>query len=419
MRVTSILSVLTMASLWTACGTDSGGDATTSKPGEITETIVTAPPPLVPTHIDAGLLTAGSAALDLVAVGLAPTVVLNTDNGTLSDLEIVNNVATLVNTRPLPQGVLLTTVPQIAGIADLAVISATEFLLERDVILYVEGTRPLVIAVSKDARIYGTIDFRGGRLKTFEPGPGGYAGAEGVNGANAGKGPGAGQFRADCGGGGAGHRDPGGNGGGCGSGGSPASNPELKPLIGGSGGAAGKAANGNNSAGGGGGGAMMIAAAGTITVDTTAVLNAGGKGGQASSLWGAGGGAGGALLFEAGKLVIRGALVANGGGGGGGGAIPQPVQPGQPTSTNGNRGDASKVATAGGKNPSAMEVGGKGGAGDGKPTDGVNNGGGGGSAGRIRLCSMDTPQIRGVISPTPAILVGDCVNDVNMTAPAM
>lgn len=396
--------------------TSSGGPGGSGTTAQILASEDSAALPLVPTRLPLSLLSEAGGNFEIIAGAAYAPRVLNTDDGTIGTVAIVNNVATVVDPVALPPGVKFNVISQGNGVAELAVISADTIRLDREATVYVEGSRALVFAVKQDITIDGVLDCRGTRRERFASGAGGFDGASGINGNTGGKGPGGGSWVANCGGGGGGHRDAGSNGGGCANAGSPSSNPELTPFIGGSGGAAGKAANNAYSQGGGGGGATMMAALGTVTVSPAGVINCSGKGGAASTLWGAGGGAGGAILIEAGKLVVQGSIVANGGGGAGGG---MGGMQNQILSTNGYHGEASKLPANGGKDPQGLEVGGKGGATDGKPTDGTNQGGGAGSSGRIRLCSMNTPQVRGIISPTPAILVGDCAGTPEMPAPSM
>lgn len=213
---------------------------------------------------------------------------------------------------------------------------------------------PVVLLVSGNATIAGTIDISGRKAADSfgagsgnvaddglpgDGGPGGYGGGRGgltdvsptgtPRGGQAGTGPGGGRPSSNnlndsgCWGGSASFATqgtrPGSN---CGSvtAGTYA-NPELLPLIGGSGGAGG---NGSTSAGGsgggGGGGALLLAVSGTLNV-TGSILANGGAGGDYGASYGApgvgsvgGGGSGGAIRLVATTMSGNGTINAIGAG---------------------------------------------------------------------------------------------------------
>ncbi|MBL8511858.1 MAG: hypothetical protein JNM52_09445, partial [Betaproteobacteria bacterium] len=205
---------------------------------------------------------------------------------------------------------------------------------------------PVVMLVSGDATIAGTIDIRGQNAASTsnilfasnpgEGGPGGYLGGRGGRNSagGAGLGPGGGgaglAFSSSFGGGG--------SGGGYSVAGSSVATPNLaggiaygttilQPLLGGSGGGGGYSPNINISAlglgGGGGGGALLIAASGTFTLPSTGkILATGGAGGNdpvSGGGGGGGGGSGGAIRLVAPTVSGSGTLDVLGGNRGGAG----------------------------------------------------------------------------------------------------
>lgn len=208
---------------------------------------------------------------------------------------------------------------------------------------------PVVLLVSGDATIAGTIDVRGKTSADVgaggsgsvgddgapgSGGPGGYSGGRGglsdanpLGGAGAGPGGGRGGVKAcnntyPLGGGGAGHAGAGDEGysnycGGAGNAGIAYGSAALLPLVGGSGGGGG--AGGSSfagSGGGGGGGALLIAASGTVNVTGTIAGNGGAGGNSSGAGCGitGGGGSGGAIRLIATTIAGNGVISAVGGG---------------------------------------------------------------------------------------------------------
>ena len=178
---------------------------------------------------------------------------------------------------------------------------------------------PVVWLASGDVDISGVVVLDGapgGGGSTFvppgpggyaTPGPGGFSGGRGaidagVSPANAGFGPGGGQFLGPFTDGAGGYGTPGGGQGGGGTYG----NEGVFPLIGGSGGAG----EGwyQNRGGGAGGGAILIASSGTISLNGQIWSRGGGSGGVS------GGGSGGAIRLVADSVQGLGILRAPGGG---------------------------------------------------------------------------------------------------------
>lgn len=267
---------------------------------------------------------------------------------------------------------------------------------------------PYAIAIVTDRHIgvNGPLNLEGA-CTDRTGGPGGFSGGTLRNGGGGpGGGGGGGAGSTGAGGGGAGGADNGGTGGAQTqpiAGGPPNGDVGITMLVGGSGGGAGNAMSLNASAhGGGGGGALQLVANGDIAI--TGSINAGGCGGApgvAGPGGGGGGGAGGSLLFEAPTIVATAPIAANGGGGGGGGA----------SGTQGVAGGLGGNVASGGM--SLQGGGGAGGALDmaaGSPGEGMiqNNGGGGGSVGRIRF-ETRTGGLGGAatISPQPVTVPAD------------
>ena len=230
---------------------------------------------------------------------------------------------------------------------------------------------PVVLLVSGDATIAGTLNVSGkssadvgaGGTGTIgddgapgDSGPGGYGGGRGgpagnspaVNSGGAGLGPGGG-FSGNglvpntCYGG---NTVVGGSGGGFGAGGAAVAAlcqqttpvgggtygaSTLLPLLGGSGGGgAGGGVSFFGSGGGGGGGALLIAASGTVNVTGSVLANGGASGisvgaGSGSS---GGGGSGGAIRIVATTIAGNGAISAAGGGAGTATSVAYIAQPG-------------------------------------------------------------------------------------------
>jgi len=280
-------------------------------------------------------------------------------------------------------GIPFATEDQPAPGADLGVVVLRNLELLPGATLSTRGRRALVLLVSEEVLVEGTIDV-GANGRT--PGPGGGAGGDrredgghpgggergdldGVFGGQQGGGGGGGHAAA----GGPGGTDDGGIGG---DGGVLVSDPEGEPLVGGGGGAGGADVD-DGGPGGGGGGAIQISAGERILVRSAGILRAPGAGGARSGEGAGGGGAGGTIYLEAPTVTMNGVLAANGGGGGGAGD----------GSTSGTRGQDVADRTPGGNEGPGNGNGGLGGGGgglDGLPGgDGEPGGGGGGAAGRV------------------------------------
>jgi hypothetical protein len=280
---------------------------------------------------------------------------------------------------------------------ELCVLAMASLDIRPGATLRAVGSRALVLLVSGEVSIAGTLDV------------GGYGNQPGAGGGDVGQssvgspeacagGDGEGEGYRDSGGGGGGHGGAGGFGGQAGSGEDVASrgaageahgNDDLTPLRGGCGGGNGSGSRGGDSSGGAGGGAVQVSSATAVRVTGIGGIAAGGGGGAGGrpSHAGGGGGAGGAVLIEAPLVEIENNVIiaANGGGGGGGGTN---IEAG----IDGPDGGFSFVESPGG----AAGAGGTGsdGAAGGfyKTHDGnsalpaiFNAGGGGGSVGRIRI----------------------------------
>lgn len=225
------------------------------------------------------------------------------------------------------------------------------------------------------------------------------------------------------GGGGGGARDKGGDGGpsnmagATGLGGASCSSGSTTiPLRGGAGGGHGAGSSSNH--GGGGGGAIALVAMESISISGT--VGAPGAGGDAgagtspSGEAGGGGGSGGAVLVEAPVVTISGEVTANGGGGA------------SPTGVDGVRGSLTSASPASGGSftgPGGTTTGGRGGAGSQSPDGGgtysyddglgtptsivVRGAGGGGSAGRIEIKSINRTTTGSVLSPSATLSTAD------------
>jgi hypothetical protein len=309
------------------------------------------------------------------------TTVIDTDSGTITTPSGVLPGSASYQ-RLIPRG----------DLPSLRVIGFTTILVPEGARIEVVGSAGLVLVASTDITIGGELVSTGQTDGT--PGAGGYpGGGSGASGGGSGGGqPGELTLLSSSGGGGGGHAAPGGagesfNSNDGGAGGAEAGVPGLDPLEGGSGGGYGSEGLGNGG-GGGGGGALMLLAGSLVEILDSGVVNVGGGGGSGAAGAG-GGGAGGAVLIEAHDCSIAGILAANGGGGGGGGATPASGTSGQP---------GADPAPGGGQG------GGAGGAGtelQGSPGDGngVFGAGGGGAAGRIRVNTVTSASVTGVVSP--------------------
>ncbi len=329
------------------------------------------------THIgDDDLLLQGT--IDLSTEG---DVLVDTDDG-----EILVDGATLrgpgIGTIA---GIPFATEDQPAPGADLGVVVFRNLELLPGSTLTTRGGRALVLLVTEEVIVQGTIDV-GANGRTAGPG-GGTGGDRRRDGGQ----PGGGQ-RGDLdgilggqqgGGGGGGHAAAGGrggtdDGGTGGNGGVLIPDPEGEPLVGGGGGAGGADVD-DGGPGGGGGGAIQITAGTRILVRSAGVIRAPGAGGSRSGEGAGGGGAGGTVYLEAPTVTMNGTLAVNGGGGGGAGD----------GSTAGSRGQDVADRTPGGTEGPGNGSGGLGGGGgglEGLPGgDGDPGGGGGGAAGRVVL----------------------------------
>ena len=304
-------------------------------------------------------------------------------------------------------------------------IALPKLTVPKAAVLTVTGERPLILLVSEDVTIDGTIVAAG---RGPEPGPGGGAGGVrtgallGVDGEGLGGGKVCTCLEVsfdDCGGGGGGFGTAGGRGGdestGCQTPSAGGNVYSGTGLVGGSGGASGHdgtTPENVSGTGGGGGGAIQISSQREIRVDG-AIDAGGGGGGAAQLLWltgasgtgGGGGGSGGAIVLEAALITGTGWLTANGGGGSGGAR-------GDPGGSSGAGQDAT-VGSTPAKGGAALGTGGVGGdgaaglspakAGDASPQN-SGAGGGGGGLGRIVLhwhkasYPAPTPKTSGLVS---------------------
>lgn len=307
-----------------------------------------------------------------------------------------------------------TIVPQTTGGPDVCVRVFAGLEIAGEATWTITGEHPLVVLVTGEVIIDGTIDLSATRTT---PGAGGgrggtaSAGATGVR--PGGRGGGSSDFYEDGGGGGGAFCGAGGDGGDGGnadggSGGDAVSNTyTLEPLDGGSGGgfARGEMSGGvdSSASGGGGGGAIQISSRTSIAVRGAILAGGGGgEGGGATTDFfqnyggGAGGGSGGGILLEAPAIAIEsGARVWTTGGGGGGSAdgeqrtgpdIARPGGPGGDGRTTGGRA-ARGVEGGGGYGADGGESGGGstdgGGNGESNSNGSANGGGGGGGVGCI------------------------------------
>lgn len=296
--------------------------------------------------------------------------------------------------------------------------------------LRVVGARAAIILAGGAIAVVGAIDVgagqRPGNLDCREcAGAGGGTGATRTAAATGCAPGGAGSYDLatfETGGAGGGMSTPGANGGDAGASGGAAATiatcagPTLIPLGGGGGGGRGGYDTGGmfgGVSGGGGGGGLQLSSLTSLTVTGTGDLYAGGLGGagSATNYGGGGGGAGGGLLLEAPIVTIADTanVTANGGGGGSG-----------RLANVGDRGNRSTSRAAGGAGDGIGSDDGRGGVGGVAaavgtasllPTPGHGSvdgtGGGGASAGRIRVNTgpATTPVIAGTttISPAPSI----------------
>ncbi len=215
---------------------------------------------------------------------------------------------------------IIDTVAQGGGAADLLIITVTNFEIASNSRLRLIGPNPVVIISTGDMDISGRLQ---ATRVGVQPGAGGNidincSTGAGTNGALQ---PDENGRIGGSGGGGAGF----GTAGGFGArvvtsaddnspGGTAALVQTLEPLRGGCQGGNG---GGDGGEGGFGGGAIHLAAAGTISIDgLVSASGSGGRGVSGVDSGGGGGGSGGAVLIQAGTLVNNGIITINGGGGG-------------------------------------------------------------------------------------------------------
>jgi hypothetical protein len=313
-------------------------------------------------------------------------------------------------------------VTQTEGAPELCVLRASKIEIKKGSTVRVSGSRALALLAVRSLIIEGTLSVSAARAT---PGPGSMRTGSGAGRTGVGRLPGGtpaqqlSELPANAGGGGGGHATRGAAGGtapgqcgpmvACsmpGDGGDAYGNDVLVPLVGG-------APGGRNSASefssrrtdpGGGGGAVELVACEELELGEEAIVEAGGGGGagggpgQMQSVSdtpgaGAGGGSGGAILIQTRVLRVHAGalLVANGGGGGGGATRKGAPGAGEQAGANGQDGQRSRTAAAGGKAAGDSFPGGAGGAIESPAPGGAARlpmqaaGGGGGAAGRIRI----------------------------------
>jgi hypothetical protein len=258
---------------------------------------------------------------------------------------------------------------------EAAVLPLQSLTIPAGVTLRIAGRRPVILAVSGEVVINGSIVAVAGAVSKWFAGGATWRTAAYLSGLCP-------IETLSGGGGGSRSTDDSGGGGGafCGKGGSsltstgpvvnggvPYGTEGLIPLLGGSSGGMGSIAV---TTGPHGGGAVQIVAGSSIVLSETAIINMGGGASLApGASRGGGGGSGGAILLEAPIVTVRGVLAANGASGSGG-YLSQPEdgmagdQPALCRNGNCGMGSAGGV-TAGADGPAAT--------------------GGGGGAGRIRI----------------------------------
>ena len=287
----------------------------------------------IPSNVSADLVDDGTGDLVIPAAAVVPTTI-DADTGEIAGDTVIRPAGVIGLHEP--SGISYQQVAQ-EGAPGLGVFSMNDFEIESGTAVEVVGSRALVILLTGDATIDGTLSLR---AEGQSGGPGGYSGgvptapgsgpcpglvgygengsyqgcASGSGGGGHGGAGGAGAASSECG------PYDGGEGGAstCGTVG-------LIPLVGGSGGGGGTPFSDNPTTdpgpGGGGGGAVQISAVGRIDVGVSGgVDTGGGGGGESATAGGTGGGAGGGILFEAPTVTVAvgGALACNGGGGGAG-----------------------------------------------------------------------------------------------------
>ncbi len=263
------------------------------------------------------------------------------------------------------------TSPQVVTLSDgreAVVLPLESLTVPAGVTLKVAGRRPVIIAVSGDVIIHGSITasagavtawFAGGAPARSMPYLPGLCPLDSVlGGGRPGPGSGGGASVPSS-----GTAIPGGM---------PYGADSLIPLVGGSSGGTGDF--GASSGGPHGGGAIQIVSGTSILVSETASINMGGGAGyDIGGNTGSGGGSGGAILLEAPLVTIKGILAANGGGGGAGYlSHPQDASASDQPALGGSMGGGMRAGLGA---AASVATGG----------DSAATGGGGGGVGRIRI----------------------------------
>ncbi len=390
-----VASILAMV----ACGASLGSPPDESDPdggGRKSDGGATSLINYTPSNVPVEQFSVGTASINLF-----DDITINSDNGLVSG----------PGASAISGDSVFGVVTQGTDMPSLGVFSWKNLNIPAGTTVMVTGSNALVLVVREYATIDGLIDVSGGRVELTTPGPGGFLGGDETIANGRGDGGGASLTGYDCGGGGGGFADLGGDGGrhqGRPGGGAGIAMGEQTnvPLHGGAGGARG-GNNGNGSGlGGGGGGALQISSRGEVRFGPDSGINvSGGAGlGGSNDHGGGGGGAGGAVLIEGRDIIVAGTIAANGGGGGAGAA-------GNAQGANGEVGSLGELSAAGGPAGGEGSAGGAGAAGDvavGLPGGASigNSGGGGGGGGRIFLRSRETASVSGVISPTASLATG-------------
>lgn len=345
-----------------------------------------------------------------------------------ADVELTSIDTTLLTVNgvaPLP-GVTFDVWPQ-AGGPDLAVLHVASLTVKAGTeMVYVQGSRPLVVIASGLIRVTGYLNASAlgtaTRAGGAAPNAGAGKGATGVHNGN---------FN-DSGGGGAGFATAGAmSGGGATScaqpalavaGGTAYGDGALTVLVAGSGGGSAYMIDCAVGVGGAGGGAIQLSSASAIEIGGTVDAGGGGGGGGKTCATGSlnltaggGGGSGGAIVLQAPTVTITGVVAANGGAGGSAAGDPD---------SNSTGPYADGIAGSGG-NPTATPAmpggdigqwsaaGGAGGAAAIAPAAGAsstecagNGGGGGGSVGRIVIATPQTGMtaLLGLVSPSAVMI---------------
>ncbi len=215
----------------------------------------------------------------------------------------------------------------------------TSFSISPGVTVTATGNEPLVILVTGNVNIQGTLSVKGGNgangIVNITYGGGGIGVAGGSNGGDGSYNnfnwSASASWGYGIGGGGGGQDFGGGGGGGYGTNGAASGNStggqagatygdaQISVLQGGSGGGGGSGGFSSGGGGGGaGGGAIEISCGGSVTIASGAIINAnGGNGGNAGThVGGGGGGSGGSILIKSVQVINNGLITAVGGTGG-------------------------------------------------------------------------------------------------------